>query len=81
MPTMPPLNTIIQGDCVEVMRSWPDKCVDLIVTDPPYGMNYHSNYYKGGYSRPALLNLENRRRQNDLPPLQSLRQVPPQEIT
>jgi DNA modification methylase len=33
-----PINQIITGDCLEVMRGWPDKCVDLIVTDPPYGI-------------------------------------------
>src|SRR6187549_783433 len=30
------------------MRSMPDKCVDLTITDPPYGMNYLSNKHKGG---------------------------------
>lgn len=25
------------GDCLEVMRSMPDKCVDAIITDLPYG--------------------------------------------
>ncbi len=44
MGTMPPLNTIIQGDCLEIMRGWPDGCVDLIVTDPPYDDTTH----KGG---------------------------------
>jgi site-specific DNA-methyltransferase (adenine-specific) len=24
------------GDCLDVMRSWPDKAVDAVVTDPPY---------------------------------------------
>lgn len=28
---------IAQGDCLELMRQLPDKSVDLIVTDPPYG--------------------------------------------
>lgn len=28
---------LIQGDCLEWMRSVPDKSIDLIVTDPPYG--------------------------------------------
>jgi site-specific DNA-methyltransferase (adenine-specific) len=31
------LNRIILGDCLEVMRTMPDKCVDLVLTDPPYG--------------------------------------------
>jgi len=32
-------NTIICGDCLEVMKQLPDKCVDLVLTDPPYGEN------------------------------------------
>jgi len=35
-------NKIIQGDCLEVMKQMPDKSVDLVLTDPPYGMNYQS---------------------------------------
>ena len=31
------INTIIQGDCIEVMKQMPDKSVDLVLTDPPYG--------------------------------------------
>lgn len=31
------------GDCIEWMKKLNDKSVDLIVTDPPYGMNYRSN--------------------------------------
>jgi len=31
-----PINTIIEGDCLEVMADWPDGCVDLVVTSPPY---------------------------------------------
>ena len=34
---MIPVNSIICGDCLEVMRDWPDNCVDLILTSPPYG--------------------------------------------
>jgi len=28
---------LIQGDCLEVMKKGPDKSVDMILTDPPYG--------------------------------------------
>ena len=31
-------NTIICGDCLEVLKEMPDKCVDLCLTDPPYGI-------------------------------------------
>ena len=40
------INEIIQGDCLEVLAELPDKCVDCVITDPPYGMNYLSNWYK-----------------------------------
>ncbi len=32
------LNTIICGDCLEVMKGMSDNCVDLVLTDPPYGV-------------------------------------------
>ena len=35
-------NSIVVGDCLKVMREMPDGCVDLVVTDPPYGINYVS---------------------------------------
>lgn len=30
------------GDCIEFMRTLPDKYFDLCLTDPPYGMNSHN---------------------------------------
>lgn len=30
------LDQIIQGDCLGVMKTMSDKCVDLVLTDPPY---------------------------------------------
>lgn len=32
-------NKIIHGDCIKVMKDFPNNCVDLIITDPPYGDN------------------------------------------
>lgn len=34
--------TIYHGDCLEILPSMGS--VDLVVTDPPYGMNFQSNY-------------------------------------
>lgn len=31
------------GDCLDVMKSIPDKSVNLVLTDPPYGIKYKSN--------------------------------------
>src|SRR3990167_3621207 len=36
------INTVIQGDCLEVMKGIPDESIDLILTDPPYGINFKS---------------------------------------
>lgn len=33
------INKIVCGDCLDFMKQMPDKCVDLILTDPPYGNN------------------------------------------
>lgn len=30
--------TAIHGDCMDYMRSLPDKCFDLAIVDPPYGI-------------------------------------------
>ena len=30
---------LYHGDCLEIMRTIPDKSVDAVITDPPYGMN------------------------------------------
>lgn len=32
------INKVICGDCLEVIRDIPDESVDLVVTDPPYGI-------------------------------------------
>ena len=42
------INKVIQGDCLDIMRQIPDKSVDLVITDPPYGLNYQSNWGKKG---------------------------------
>jgi DNA modification methylase len=34
------INTITRGDCSQVMRQMPSNCVDFILTDPPYLVNY-----------------------------------------
>ena len=39
-----------QGDCLELMKNIPDGSVDLVLTDPPYGMAFQSNYRKEKYN-------------------------------
>lgn len=35
---------LIHGDCLEKMRDIPDGSVDMVLTDPPYGMSFQSNH-------------------------------------
>jgi DNA modification methylase len=35
-----PLNTIILGDCLEKLKTIPDSSIDLIATDPPFGIGF-----------------------------------------
>lgn len=37
------LNTIINADCLDIMRLIPDKSIDLVLTDPPYGIKMAKN--------------------------------------
>jgi Tfp pilus assembly protein FimT len=34
------INTVTQGNCIQVMAQMPTNCVDFILTDPPYLVNY-----------------------------------------
>jgi len=38
---MIPLNTIQCRDCLQGMQEIPDKSIDLVITDPPYGTPVH----------------------------------------
>jgi site-specific DNA-methyltransferase (adenine-specific) len=39
------LNTIIHGDCLEVMADIPGGSIDCTITDPPYGIGYEYTSY------------------------------------
>lgn len=50
------LNKIHLGDCVKLLKKLDDNSVDCIITDPPYGINYHSGHYKNGNPHNPILN-------------------------
>ena len=39
------------GDCLELMKNIPDGSVDLVLTDPPYGMDFQSHRRKEVYAK------------------------------
>jgi modification methylase len=46
-----PLDTILAGDCVEVMRALPEASVDLIFADPPYNLQLKGELHRPDNSR------------------------------
>ena len=51
-------NKIINADCMDILKELPDKCIDLVLTDPPYNIGidggkgwdnikYYNNFIKG----------------------------------
>ncbi len=47
MAPLPYLNRVHNLDCVAGMQAMPDQCVDLVITDPPFGIEFEaarSNY-------------------------------------
>ena len=46
-----PVDTILNGDCVEVMRSLPEASVDLIFADPPYNLQLKGELHRPDNSK------------------------------
>ena len=40
---MLPQNEIIHGDCIEILKNFPDNSFDLIFADPPYNLQLPEN--------------------------------------
>jgi site-specific DNA-methyltransferase (adenine-specific) len=41
-----PLDQVIQGDCVEVLRSFPAQSVDVVFADPPYNLQLRGELWR-----------------------------------
>ena len=37
------INTVICGDCMDVLRQIESETIDAVITDPPYGIDFQSN--------------------------------------
>jgi len=61
-------NRLLHGDCIELLKNIEDESIALLLTDPPYGMNYKSNHriVKDYLSTPILNDDENAFRTFDL---------------
>jgi len=61
-------NKITLGDSLEVMRQLPDKCIDLILTDPPYGINIARSGQVGGNNKAVATDYGAEKWDEDIPP-------------
>ena len=41
-----PLNQILYGDCIEILKRLPENSVDLIFADPPYNLQLNKDLYR-----------------------------------
>jgi modification methylase len=46
-----PLNSILAGDCIEMMNSLPENSVDLIFADPPYNLQLKGDLHRPDNSK------------------------------
>ena len=42
---------LLHGDCFELLQDIPDESVDMVLTDPPYGMNFQSGRRKSKHEK------------------------------
>jgi site-specific DNA-methyltransferase (adenine-specific) len=54
--TQLPLDTILHGDCIEVLNSLPENSVDLIFADPPYNLQLRNDLYRPNMTKVAAVN-------------------------
>ena len=45
------INEVYLWDCLEIMKAIPDGSIDAVITDPPYWMDFQSNYRKEKYNK------------------------------
>lgn len=50
-PESLPVNQILAGDCLEVLRTLPETCVDLVFADPPYNLQLSQDLWRPEMTR------------------------------
>jgi site-specific DNA-methyltransferase (adenine-specific) len=46
-----PLDSILNGDCIEVLKTLPDESVDLVFADPPYNLQLSQELWRPNQTR------------------------------
>ncbi|MBR1952441.1 MAG: site-specific DNA-methyltransferase [Lentisphaeria bacterium] len=71
------INRIINADCLDILRQLPDKCIDLVLTDPPYGIGFdgHKKYVNRQHPKWNRKEHISRRWDANIPPKQVFEQM------
>ncbi|HET6595724.1 MAG TPA: site-specific DNA-methyltransferase [Anaerolineales bacterium] len=51
-----PLNSILHGDCIEILKSLPQSSVDLVFADPPYNLQLRNELYRPNMTKVKAVN-------------------------
>src|SRR5512138_3514952 len=51
-----PVNSILHGDCIEILKSLPENSVDLIFADPPYNLQLQNDLYRPNMTKVDAVN-------------------------
>lgn len=43
---LPPLNQILQGDCLELFKKIPSNSIDCVFADPPFNLKKNTTHTK-----------------------------------
>ncbi|MFT3896076.1 MAG: site-specific DNA-methyltransferase [Anaerolineales bacterium] len=51
-----PLNQILHGDCIEILKSLPENSVDVLFADPPYNLQLQNDLYRPNMTKVDAVN-------------------------
>ena len=61
------INQIINADCLDILRELPDKSIDLVLTDPPYGIGEAAGKNKSRGNKAIAKDYGNKYWDNSIP--------------
>lgn len=61
------INQIINADCLDILKELPDKCIDLVLTDPPYGIGEAAGKNKSRGNKAIAKDYGNKDWDNSIP--------------
>ncbi len=60
-------DVVMRGDCIEVLRSLPDACVDMVFADPPYNLQLGGDLLRPDNSKVDAVDRTSRARGSPTP--------------